>query len=443
MSLVNEYLRKTQEGAPSTLEGGAVPPVLTRNKPGNDHRNLLRFVMLLGVVVVAVVVVIKFYPYFSTFMKADTAAKSTEVAIKSGSTEAPQSKPAAPPSGPPETAVKAGQASPAVKSETRTTTTSAPPEAKPQETAPQQTSQAVGPGPATETTAQELLKVPSLSDNTSVMTSAPQAPREEKIKIVATDSTGKQSGQEKTESQASAGIPPFPADESFLSGYEGDYAPSAVVVTSKRVGTGAQSGQKRANRSTRNLKSEQLFQLGLSAQKSGQFDEAEEYYIEGLKRDPSNVGMMANLSAAYLEQHKYKEAESVLNKARKLSPSNSKILVNLGLLELGRNQTGKAKHWFSEAARLNPYDLDALNNLAYLAQQENDLAGMETYYQRMVSLSPNNSDILLTYASLLERNNKFQQAIAIYQKALDMPAIKGSASMKGEIRKRIRILSQY
>ena len=439
MSLVNEYLRKTQQEASSTLEGGVVPPVLTRHKPSNN-RNLLRFALLLGVVAVAAVVVIKFYPHFMTMLTADITARQTEVAIKKGeSSDVKTDKPAS---------TSMGSTATNVKQEIQETPgqvaaqsgSSTPPAVKQEATAPQAAPSASSKTSEQSVTAANNLKsVQTLSDNSGVMTSA-QEPKEDKIKIVATDMGGGQTGSGGTQTPTSDTVPPFPGDESFLEGYEGDYAPSAVVVTSKKVG---QTGTRKVTQPSKGLKGDQYFQLGLSAQRSKQFSEAEGYYIRGLQRDPTNVGMMANLSAVYLEQHKYKEAEAILLKARKISPSNSKLLVNLGLLEMGRDQNGKAKHWLTEAARINPYDLDALNNLAYLAQQENDLAGMETYYQKMINLSPNNPDILLTYASLLERNNKFQEAIAVYQKALDIPGIKNSASMKGNIRKRIRILLQY
>jgi len=425
-----------------TLEGGVVPPVLTRNKPSSNV-NLLRFAMLLGVVVVAAVVVIKFYPYFITALTTDSKSVSTETAIRTGEGRDKQTEtPASHPAGSGVSVIKTEAAAPVVKEDTQDGS-AVPPEASKDETVAATVPQTALPGTGQDDTARDLQTVSTLTDNKSVMTAVPQALKEEKIKIVTSESVGERAGQVVPQSQAVDAVPPFPEGESFLGGYEGDYAPSAVVVTSKKVGTGEQKSSSQPNQSSRNLKSEQFFQLGLSAQKSGHFSEAEGYYLEGLKRDASNVGMMANLSAVYLEQHKYQEAESVLAKARKISPQNSKLLVNLGLLELGRNQNAKAKHWFSEAARINPYDLDALNNLAYLAQQENDLAGMETYYQRMVNLSPNNQEVLLTYASLLERSNKFQEAIVVYQKAMDMPGIKNSPSMKGEIRKRIRILSQY
>jgi tetratricopeptide (TPR) repeat protein len=74
-----------------------------------------------------------------------------------------------------------------------------------------------------------------------------------------------------------------------------------------------------------------LFQNANAYYKSKQYEEAEHFYLQVLKRDKNNVSAAYNLGNTYYHLAKYPEAVLYYEKARKLQPDNKYILQNLAL----------------------------------------------------------------------------------------------------------------
>ena len=185
------------------------------------------------------------------------------------------------------------------------------------------------------------------------------------------------------------------------------------------------------------------FQIGLLAQQDGDFQEAEKFYREVLLQDPAHMGALTNLAAVYIHQKKITDAEKILRKILRIDPKNTKAIVNLGIINLTFNQREQAKMRFQEALRINPREETALINLAFLAQQENNTALAEKCYKDILSIDSENSEVLLAYASLLEKNSRFAEALSCYQKSLEMPTVIDNEQLYGRVRDRIDLLRYY
>jgi Tfp pilus assembly protein PilF len=186
----------------------------------------------------------------------------------------------------------------------------------------------------------------------------------------------------------------------------------------------------------------QYFQLGQVAQRDGDWTGAETYYLAGLKEMPDHVKMLTNLSAVYIRQNRFEEAGRILERARSLAPGDVSVLVNLGNVELGQKRYDRARAWFLQAVQIDPGSETALNNLAYLAQLRGDLTEMETYYQKILAVSPKNSEVLLALAGALEKKERWQEAIACYERSLEIERVREDRELAGRIKNRIRLLNR-
>lgn len=60
--------------------------------------------------------------------------------------------------------------------------------------------------------------------------------------------------------------------------------------------------------------------LGMALRKAGRFEEAEQFYIQALERQPKNEAIYFNLGRVYLDQHQWKNVISTADQALSLNP---------------------------------------------------------------------------------------------------------------------------
>lgn len=437
MSLVNEYLKKTQDEAPSARQEGAIPPVLTSAGPEDgSKKKTVKLTLLIVVAGVAVVIVLQFGPYLrQVFVPQAGEEPGLQVAGVNSRTIA--KRPGLDKSGGDEKSAKhktVPQAGETTSSGHQPTASAGlapakePPRAaataKPVVTAPgrviPQTNQKVSP--------------------TEIERAAASAAGTRNSRIMETDL--EQKSYSTTAPSPTGARAPLPGrEESFT---PDTFAPSVVSVSSTSPGdlkTPVKKSRKRAVAPPANAA--KYYEIALVAQKNGNLDLAEKYYQAGLRLAPSHLKMLTNLSAVYIRQRKYVQAGQVLQKSHRLNPRNIKVLVNLGIVELRRNRYAQAKPWFKEALKINPLDETALTNLAYLAQRENNFPEMERYYKRILEISPANVEVRLAYASVLERSGRYSEALSNYANCLNLAGVKSNSRLSGQIRGRIKLLSPY
>ena len=429
MSLVNEYLRKTQDEAGDTSDRFVVPPSLTHGGRRSKEGNPIKIGLVAAAIIGVVILVVAGYPMLRDLISPsgteeaaqtasvqpggdktapDPAPAATAKPAQAGRPEAAPQK-SAPAQQAPETQVSQGsgaseQAQPPVKANQ---TVAAPPAPEP---APQAKPAQPAPAPPTAVSKEPVYAVP-----------------------VTPDSSG--------------GSMVF-SPEGNIEDYSAAYSPSAISVSSRKVGEALESGSQTSSGSTALKKEiqgggEKYLQLGLAAQKNGDYLSAEEYYHAGIKLAPTDLSLLSNLAAVYIQMGKYDQSFELLQQALKLDSNNLKVLVNLGIVELARNNNDRAKNWFIRALELNPIDETVLTNLAYLAQVENNPVEMEKYYRKILGVSPENSEVMLAYASVLEQTDRVDEAVSVYKQALDLSSVRDNPELVVKIRKRIQLLAQY
>ena len=436
MSLVNEYLKKTQDEAPSARQEGAVPPVLTSAGPGGSKKKAVKLTLLIVVTGVAVVIVLQFGPYLrQVFVHQAGEEQGLQVAGVNSRTNA--KRPGLDKSG----------------RDAKSTKPKAAPQVGEKTLSGHQTTASAGLAPAKEPLQAAATVKPAVTapERVTPQTNRKVSPTE--IERAAASAAGTRNSRimetDLEQKSYSTSAPSTTGARVPLPGREGSFtpdtfAPSAVSVSSTSPGDLKPSGKKSRKRTTTSpATAAKYYEIALVAQKNGNLALAERYYQAGLRLAPSHSKMLTNLSAVYIRQRKYAQAGQVLQRSRRLTPRNIKVLVNLGIVELRQNRYAQAKHWFEEALKINPLDETVLTNLAYLAQRENNFPEMERYYKRILEISPANVDVRLAYASVLERSGRYSEALSNYANCLNLAGVKSNSRLSGRIRGRIKLLSQY
>ena len=71
--------------------------------------------------------------------------------------------------------------------------------------------------------------------------------------------------------------------------------------------------------------------LGVISDKMKDYSNAEKYYKEGLKSDPTNIDLLADLGFSYYLQNRTRESESYLQRALQVDPNNKRATELLGM----------------------------------------------------------------------------------------------------------------
>ena len=151
--------------------------------------------------------------------------------------------------------------------------------------------------------------------------------------------------------------------------------------------------------------------LAQALQNNDQLDEALKEYKDLAEADPENAEAQAHIAEIERRQGKYEQALTDVHKARKMDPNSLEAGFNEGLLEdiLGR---------FDEAVQTYQamVDLTSHANGAYTDEEKN-----------------NRSIFLERLATILLEENKTDDAIAAYQKMIDMGGSSVARGYQGEV----------
>ena len=151
--------------------------------------------------------------------------------------------------------------------------------------------------------------------------------------------------------------------------------------------------------------------LGQALLNDNQLDEALKQYQDLAEADPENAEALVHIAEIQRRQGKYEDALATIRKARKNDPTSLEAGYNEGLLldVLGR---------FDDAAQTyeKMVDLTSHANGAYTTEEKN-----------------NRSIFLERLGSVYHEQNKTDQAIATYQKMIDMGGDSAARGYQGQV----------
>jgi len=125
---------------------------------------------------------------------------------------------------------------------------------------------------------------------------------------------------------------------------------------------------------------------------AGQYEQAEDEYLQILRRDPNNGLVLANLAAIEIQQNKLAEAETNIQAALAQAPNDAYNVATLGKIKFAEGKYDDALDALSQAARLDPQNPEIQNYLGVTLGHKGLRQQAETALRKAVQLDPNYAD---------------------------------------------------
>jgi Flp pilus assembly protein TadD len=120
----------------------------------------------------------------------------------------------------------------------------------------------------------------------------------------------------------------------------------------------------------------------------GQYDKAEEDYLQVLREDQKNVPVLANLAAIEVERNHLDAAEANITQAVALNPDDAYCLSVLGNLRFRQGKYDQAIDALSRAATLDPKNAEIQNYLGLSFSEKGMRGPAETALRKAIQLDP-------------------------------------------------------
>ena len=118
------------------------------------------------------------------------------------------------------------------------------------------------------------------------------------------------------------------------------------------------------------------------------YEQAEQKYLEVLRRDDKNVNTLANLATIQLEMGHFDEAEKNLKAALAVAPDDAFSLSILGNLKFRQAKYDEALDALSRAAKVDPKNPEVQNFLGLTLSEKGMRTAAETAFRKAIMLKP-------------------------------------------------------
>jgi tetratricopeptide (TPR) repeat protein len=154
----------------------------------------------------------------------------------------------------------------------------------------------------------------------------------------------------------------------------------------------------------------------------GYYAQAEEFFGQALKENPSSAEALYGLGSAYLQQQKTDEARDCFERAVTLPASYPGTLPNswnnLGILAGRKGNYDLAIENFQRALLIDPKHSIALQNLGSAYRQKKDWPQAQSALERALTLDPDDPEANYNLGMVYAQQNDTERAYAYLQKAI-------------------------
>lgn len=159
----------------------------------------------------------------------------------------------------------------------------------------------------------------------------------------------------------------------------------------------------------------QLFEALMPLKVSGAYDSAKQYYIEAIKRNPSNPGLF--LSAARMEAQAGNEESfrQAIQSALSLKPNFTEAALLVVQFEVARNNIDGAIIAAQVAAQTAPQNPGIFFQLGLLKYAKGDADGARSAFELALKLQPDYANAKYFLGLTYQKLSRTQEAIALFE----------------------------
>lgn len=154
----------------------------------------------------------------------------------------------------------------------------------------------------------------------------------------------------------------------------------------------------------------------------GYFEQAEQFFAQACKDDPSSAEALYGLGSAYLQQQKTNAAGDCFQRALKLQATYPGTLPNcwnnLGILAARAGDYDQAIQYFERALQIDPGHTIALQNLGNAYRQKKDWPQAKSTLERALVLNPDDAEANYSLGMVYAQQNDTERAYEYLQKAI-------------------------
>ncbi len=171
-----------------------------------------------------------------------------------------------------------------------------------------------------------------------------------------------------------------------------------------------------------------LCNLGLLLNAAGDPVAAENALTAALKLEPDLPAVHNNLGSARLASANLPGAIESYRQAIWLQADNVEAMVNLANAYMLSGRSDKGREICADAIRLQPAFAQGHSMMGRLLASLDDVPAALESHRRAVELAPQDTDILCSYASALDLDRSWDEALAIFDRVIDLDPKNGPAT---------------
>ena len=158
---------------------------------------------------------------------------------------------------------------------------------------------------------------------------------------------------------------------------------------------------------------------GLSLQRMGNFQEAEQIYRDVLIRDPENVDALRLLAGVAMRAKQWGDAQTLLDRALELAPDFFQGWMDLGLAKQEQDDIDGAVAAYKRAIRLEPNKPSGYGAVATASALAGEHDDAIEYFEKALEQEPSNASALAGIGHVLKTVGRQDEAIETYRKCIE------------------------
>ena len=165
-----------------------------------------------------------------------------------------------------------------------------------------------------------------------------------------------------------------------------------------------------------------LLVLGEMFELAGKFEDARSYYERFLTLHPGRSDIKLRVLGTLISEHKHEAEDKLLNEILAVKSNDPHALMHIGDLYDRAGKADKATDFYNRALKADPEQVDVFMRLAGLSFNAKEYEKAREMLLKVLDKQPNNPHALYNYALALHLQGEHEQAVAYWQKTVEVDA---------------------
>ena len=159
---------------------------------------------------------------------------------------------------------------------------------------------------------------------------------------------------------------------------------------------------------------------GIFYLKNKDYPKAENFFINLVRKHPTNIQLYSYLIPTMISQRKFKDALNFAERLHNLNKSNELGLIYMGIINYNLENYTIALDFFERSILINPENFDALLNIGVTFRKLGENEKAIKYFYEAADIKKDKSIVFYNLGSIYEEECDLDKAIKYYKKAISI-----------------------